>query len=212
MNFELNKVSLKALARRQHAALKERGVTLKLSDVMESLAVSFEHRNLAHLYGAMKAESGQFVDSAAIQGWSRWVMYQYYDDDATSSTYESDVWGLLPEGTTLDNVASTDYKAVHNLLKKVGRFPDGYCLSAETTVLETYVECMKISKYGMPVAADEARVGAWVREDLGFREPTVGISTDVYDRGDDGGDTMFLLVALTDEDALLVRANMFPNT
>ncbi|KWU24758.1 hypothetical protein [Burkholderia cenocepacia] len=202
MQVEFNKETFKQKARRQHEALKSRGVSMKLSDVMESMAVALDHRNLAHLYATFEAERSFFASAEEIAGWSRWVMVQ-----DTSEIEET--WALLPEGTTLADVASTNWRAVRKLLESMAHFPEGFVLGDKTTVLETFVESPSIDRYGMPMPADEHRVDEWVRDSLGFRVIDSTVRTSVHDRGDDGAESIYIVLALSEKDAERVRAEMF---
>lgn len=202
MQVEFNKEVFKAKARRQHEELKRRGISLKLCDVMESMAVALDHRNLAHLYGMFEAENSRHVPGAEIAGWSRWVMNQ-------DTSEIGDRWTLLPEGTTLDDVASHDWKAVRLLLDSAVEFPEGFVLSEKTTALETYVQSPAIDRYGMPMPADRHRVDQWVDEVMGFRVIDTGVETSAYDRGDDGAEEVYVLIAINDEDAQRVRSKLF---
>lgn len=202
MQVEFNKEIFKAKARRQHEELKRRGISLKLCDVMESMAVALDHRNLAHLYAMFEAERSRHVRVAEIAGWSRWVMKQ-------DTSEIGDSWTLLPEGTTLDDVASRDWKAVRALLDSAVQFPEGFVLGAQTTALETYVQSPAIDRYGMPMPADRHRVDQWVDEVMGFRVIDTGVETSVHDRSDDCAEDVYVLVAISDEDAQRVRSQMF---
>lgn len=203
MQVEFKKEIFKAKARQQHEALKARGVPVKLSDVQESMAVMLGFRNLAHLYAAFAAETDVVAASAEIGQWVRWVMYFDYDVDR---------WGLYPEGTTLDDVATRDRVKAHEVFASRRLLPEGFVLDSRATVLETFVEAPSLEAYGLPRAADTHRVNDWIRETLGFRIIDSGIETSVHDRGDDSIDDCAILVALTPEDTERVRAHLSGKT
>jgi hypothetical protein len=204
MQVKITRQEFKAQARRQHQILVERHVPAKLADVQESLAVSLGYRNLAHLYGIIQSASDTEVPFTRVKNWSRWVMYLAFDENTGN-----EFWCLLPEGATLDDVASTDTTKASRLLKAGKAFPEGMVLSAETTVLETYVELPSIERYGLTPPADEEKVKDWVVGDLGFRVPKRGVSVSRHDRRDDSAQFVAVTVAVTDKDAALIREKMF---
>jgi hypothetical protein len=51
MELQLNQKSFKAQAKKLHNAMKARGIECRLSDALESLAISYGYENLATLYG-----------------------------------------------------------------------------------------------------------------------------------------------------------------
>jgi hypothetical protein len=205
MQVKITRQEFKAQARRQHQILVERNVPAKLADVQESLAVSLGYRNLAHMYGTIQAAADAEVPLTRVKNWSRWVMYLAVDENAGN-----EFWCLLPEGSTLDDVASTDTTKASRLLKAGKVFPEGMVLSAETTVLETYVELPSIERYGLMPPADEEKVKDWVVETLGFRVPKKGVSVSHYDRRDDSAELIAISIAVTDKDAAQIREKMFP--
>lgn len=196
MQVEFDKETFKSKARQQHQSLKARGVTVKLSDVQESMAVMLGFRNLAHLYAAFADEKDAFAPLSEIAQWVRWVLYLDYDDDR---------WGVYPEGTTLDDVAARDWTKARTVYDSRKRLPLDLVLNPRATVLETFVDAPSLEAYGLPRAADTSKVNAWVREQLGFRVVESGVETSVRDRGDDSIDDYAILVALTPEDTARLR-------
>jgi hypothetical protein len=205
MQVKITREEFKAQARRQHQILVERNIPAKLADVQESLAVSLGYRNLAHMYGTIQSAADSEVPLTRVKNWSRWVMYLAFDEDTGN-----EFWCLLPEGVTLDDVASADTTKASRLLKAGKAFPEGMVLSAETTVLETYVELPSIERYGLTPPADEEKVKDWVVETLGFRVPKKGVSVSRYDRRDDSAELIPISIAMTDKDAAQIREKMFP--
>jgi len=201
MQVEFDKETFKSKARKQQEALKARGIPVKLSDVQESMAVMLGYRNLAHLYAAFADERDAFAPLSEIAQWVRWVLYFDYDDDR---------WGVYPEGTTLDDVATRDWTKARTVYDSRKRLPSDLVLNPRATVLETFVDAPSLEAYGLPRAADTSKVNAWVREQLGFRVIQSGIETSVHDRRDDSIDDYAILVALTPEDTARVREHMSP--
>lgn len=195
MEITLNQDALKAQARRMKAALREQGIEAKLSQVYEVLAQTYGYRNLATLHAKLKEEAGRYVENSdALVGGHRWVMlFDYFDSD-------EEEWGLLPYGTTLQDVASVDWTAVATLVEAALPFPAGVVLGPDTTVLGTYVEGPSFDKYGVPAAADEGKAAEWVTEELGFRVLTRGFDVCGHDRRDDGGEATFIEVWMTEDD------------
>jgi hypothetical protein len=208
---KITKEEFKAQARRQHQSLLDRNIPAKLSDVQESLAVSLGYRNLAHFYGTLVEEVNSKVPRAQVESWSRWVMVMRFVDEVTGNDTDFGVeeWMLLPEGTTLDDVAvRARNKEAQSRWFAVARFEE-LVLSDKTTVLETYVELPSIAKYGLTPPSDENQVDGWVVEELGFRVPVEGVKVSRRDMRDDGADIVALEIAVTDADAALIREKMF---
>jgi hypothetical protein len=44
---------------------------------------------------------------------------------------------------------------------------------------------------------------------MGFRVIDTGVETSAYDRGDDGAEEVYVLIAINDEDAQRVRSKLF---
>ena len=210
MQAKISRKEFKAQARRQHQILVERQVPVKLADVQESLAVSLGYRNLAHMYGVIQTAVDSEVPLTRVKNWTRWVMYLATEDDAGKHNFGEEFWCLLPEGSTLDDLASRDRAKARRLLEAAQPFAEGFVLSAETTVLETYVELPSIEKYGLTPPSNEEKVNAWVVEKLGFRVPKRGVEVSRKDRRDDGGELVALSIAVTDQDAAFIREKLFP--
>jgi hypothetical protein len=208
MKLEITRDVFKAQAQKQLAALRERNIELKLSDIQESLAQAYGHANLATLYAVFKQEENFEVDAAPLRAQKGNLFVVTWVTNPDDPTYGDDVMAILPPGTTLNDFSGRGhtYEEVYDLLDTAEIIPTGLVFSEETVVLESYAWAPRVSRYGFPDSANEATVAQWVKDWLGFRVPKAGVEVSVYDMGDDTAGRDHLLLWLNDEDCAKVRA------
>lgn len=211
MDITLNKKVFLAMAKKQHARLKQRDVAVKLSDLQESLAYAFSAENLATIYAAFKADENAKVDPKPFKAQTSnlFVLTWTYNPDDEKGSLE-DIPAIFAPGVTLDDVASTDIKLQQKLHDGRKFLPEGFTFSSDTVALENWATVPCVSKYGVPASAHDMTVTQWVRDNFGYRVPVGGVIVELYDTGDDSSAQDHLLVWLNDTDAERVRA-MYQN-
>lgn len=210
MELNVTKEAFKSQAKKQLAALKERKIELKLSDIQESLAIAYGYENLATLYAKFKKEAYSVVDSKPLllQKDNLFVL-TWFDDPEETNNCADEVLGIYPPGTTLDDLGIRHYsnmESVQRLNDEVVAVPKGMVFSEETVALENYAYCTSISKYGLDDAANESTATQWVKDHMGFRVPKSGVKVCIHEMGDDGASKFHFLVWLNDDDSAKVRA------
>lgn len=210
MELQITKEVFKSHAQKQLAALKNRGLTLKLSDIQESLAQVYGYANLATLYAKFKHDDYMVVDSKPFlaQKENLFVLTWFTDPEETNMCAD-DVLGIYPPGTTLDDLGirnSMNWAKVQRLNEEVLAIPAGMTFSKETVTLENYAYVTSITKYGLDDAANESTVTNWAKKHLGFRVPKSGVDVCLHEMGDDSASKYHILVWLTDADSATVRA------
>jgi hypothetical protein len=194
--------SFKGQAKKLHAALRDRGVALKLSDVQESLAVSLGHRTLAALYATLKQEDSRYVDAGPLhdQPDNHFVVSWEYSEEA-----ESDEMVVYPPGTIIDDIATRDWRRLQELNKSARPIPE-HIKFDDAVVFENFAEVSNISKYGLHDGAHESTIKAWILEHFYFRVPKDDIVVHVSDRGDDGASKDHFLLWVPDAIAAELKA------
>jgi hypothetical protein len=212
MEIKLNKKSFKSQAKKQHAALKDRCVEVKLSDIQESLAVAYGYENLATLYAKFKGEDYLVVDATPLrmQTDNLFVVTWFFNDAVDSGPTDDEVMGIYPPGTSLDDVTPRKWDQFLKAQYSELAIPEGMVFSEETVALHNFAMVPNISKYGLHDGAHESTVTQWVQEFMGFRVPKDGVEVSVYEMSDDGGCKDHVLIWLNDEDSAKVRA-LFDN-
>jgi len=206
MEMVITKEVFKAQAKKQHAALKDRSVDVKLSDIQESLAIAYGYQNLATLYATFTQEANAVVDARPllVQKDNLFVVTWMWTPDM--GELADHVMAIFPPGTTLNDVSTTNYVKLEALMDRRMVIPEGLVFSEETVVLENYAEVPCIDKYGLHDGANERVATKYFQESLGFRVPSSGVEVSLHDKGDDGASTDNLLIWLNDEDSAKVRA------
>lgn len=202
MELVITQESFKDQAKKLHASLKSRGVELKLSDVQESLAVSLGHRSLAALYGMLKQDSARIVDAAPLllQVQNHFIVsWQYFDD------IEDEEMVVYPAGTSLNDLATRDWRKAEKVRASAVRVPDEIKLEG-AVVFENYSEISDITKYGIHDGAHESTVTDWVLEYFTFRVPSTGVKVQASDNGGDGATKDHFHIWVSDEQAKQLRA------
>lgn len=203
MNITITKAAFKKHALKQVSNLRERGITLKLSDVQESLAVAYGYDNLATLYAMFEADEADVINVRELESQaSNLFVLTWFDNDQTG--YASDeVLGICPPGTTLNSISRMHYSELHTKVKAV---PEGFTFSHKGVALCNYAHIPRIEKYGVPDSAAQGSVTQWVKSETNFRVPSSGVDVDVENTGDDSSAKNHLLVWLPNEDAEAVRS------
>lgn len=204
MELQLSQKSFKSQAKKLHAAVKDRGIDCKLSDIQESLALSFGYANLATLYATFKAEDARYVHNRRellkqasnlfIIGW------RYPEGDALDEQL-----AVYRPGITYDQIATRNQEVARAAKRDYKFFPDGLVLSEQTVVLENYAEVPRIDKYGLDDSVNEARIEKYVFSCLGFRVPIDGVDINIHDTGDDSASKNFFQVWVPDDDAARIH-------
>jgi hypothetical protein len=210
MELQITKEVFKSQAQKQLTALKNRGLTLKLSDIQESLAQVYGYANLATLYAKFKHEDYMVVNSKPFLAQEENLFVLTWFTPAEESDMCADeVLGIYPPGTTLDDLGlrnSRNLANVQRLNDEVLAIPAGMTFSKESITLENYAYVTSISKYGLDDAANESTVTNWAKKHLGFRVPTSGVEVCLHEMGDDTASKYHFLVWLNDADSAAVRA------
>jgi hypothetical protein len=208
MKLEITREVFKAQAQKQLAALRERNIELKLSDIQESLAQAYGHANLATLYASFKKEEFSEVDAKPFLAQEENQFVITWIPDPENEMLGDDVIAIMPPGTRLEqfHARNLSYAQMDELLAKAVLIPEGLVFSEETIALENYAWVPEVDRYGYPDSANSATVKEWVKEWLGFRVPKSGVEVGVYDLGDDSGSRDHFLIWLNDEDSAKVRA------
>jgi hypothetical protein len=193
--------SFKSQAKKLFAALKDRDIALKLSDVQEALAISYGYKNLAAMNGMLKLDSSRVVQGAPLynQHDNLFVVSWVYNEDS-----DGDDLVVYPPGTSMDDIATRDWRKLCDLNESVITVPDD--LSFDTSVvLENFAEVSNINKYGLHDGAHEKTVNAWILEHFFFRVAAEGVKVYVSDRGDDGASKDHFLIWVPDDVAQTLK-------
>jgi len=189
MENHITQDSFKAQAKKLFTAMKNRGIELKLSDAQESLAISLGYKNLAAFNGMLKLDASRVVPGKPLYAKkdNLFVVSWVYNEDNGS-----DDLVVYPPGTSIDDVASRDWRLVHELNKTARPVPDDLSLNAGV-VLENFAEVSDINKHGIHDGAHEKTVNAWVLEHFYFKVAAEGVKVYVSDRGDGASKDHFLI-------------------
>lgn len=200
MDIRLTKETFRDQAKKLHEALKSRGVAAKQSDVLEALAISFGHRNLATMDALLKQDASQYVDATELrkQTENHFIVTMELTDN------DGEVMVVFPPGTTVDDVAAYDWKKVEALRERAVALPETMKLES-AVALENYSEVPNISKYGLHDGAHESTVTQWILDYFTFKVPKDGVEVRVTDNGADGDTRDHITIWLNDADAQQVR-------
>jgi hypothetical protein len=193
--------SFKAQAKKMFAALKDRGIALKLSDVQESLAISYGYKNLAAMNGMLKLDASRVVPGVPLykQPDNLFVISWVYNVDS-----DGDDLVVYAPGTGIDDIATRDWRKLCDLNDSAIKVPDDVSLNA-SVVLENFAEVSNISKYGLHDGAHEKTVNAWILEHFYFRVAAEGVKVYVSDRADDGASKDHFLIWVPDDVAQALK-------
>jgi hypothetical protein len=193
--------SFKSQAKKLFAALKDRDIALKLSDVQEALAISYGYKNLAAMNGMLKLDSSRVVQGAPLYNKqdNLFVVSWVYNEDSNGDDLVA-----YPPGTSMDDIATRDWRKLCELNDSVMTVPDDLAFDT-SVVLENFAEVSNINKYGLHDGAHEKTVNAWILEHFFFRVAAEGVKVYVSDRGDDGASKDHFLIWAPDDVAQALK-------
>lgn len=200
----ITRENFKSIVKKQLVSLRNRGVVVKSSDVLESLSSGLGFENFATLNAQFKFIARRKVISMPfLSATANLFVISWQDNDATPNLDPE--LCVFPFGTQLSDVQAAENIYDSEFQDSKRFLPPGFDFSTNTVVLENLSMVPDVSKYGLPDSAHQGTVTSFIEEWTRYRVPASGVDTDFYDFGDDTSGSDYLLVWLSDEDAAIAR-------